>query len=127
MSFNFNSKSTSSPFGIFGSTYGSMGGSGLSNAKKTSKKIFTYAQIAEHRTMKDCWIIIQKRVYNVTDYLSKHPPGPSVILRYAGQDATSAFAAVHHSMKAKELMNNYYIGDVDPVCKYFMDSFSVGI
>jgi cytochrome b involved in lipid metabolism len=38
--------------------------------------------------MDDCWIIIHKKVINITRYLSKHPGGRWIILKYAGLDAT---------------------------------------
>ncbi|KAJ4473042.1 FMN-dependent dehydrogenase-domain-containing protein, partial [Lentinula aciculospora] len=42
-----------------------------------------------------CWVIINNEVYDVTEFLSKHPGGPSILLKYAGRDATSAYEPIH--------------------------------
>ncbi|KIK69028.1 hypothetical protein GYMLUDRAFT_35069 [Collybiopsis luxurians FD-317 M1] len=51
--------------------------------------------VAEHKDASSCWIIIKNQVYDVTEFLSNHPGGPDVILRYAGRDATSAYEPIH--------------------------------
>ena len=51
----------------------------------------TNEEIAKHNTANDCWIIIQRSVYNVTDYLNLHPGGSDGIIAFCGQDATNAF------------------------------------
>lgn len=32
-----------------------------------------------------CWVVIHGKVYDVTNYLSDHPGGPSVLLKWAGK------------------------------------------
>jgi L-lactate dehydrogenase (cytochrome) len=43
------------------------------------------AEVAKHNTRESCWVIVQGRVYDVTDFLDDHPAGPSIILRYGGK------------------------------------------
>lgn len=43
------------------------------------------AVVAQHNTPHSCWIIISGQVYNVTDFLAKHPGGASIILKVAGK------------------------------------------
>lgn len=45
---------------------------------------YTREQVAQHNTARDAWIIIRGGVYNITDYLSKHPGGVSIVLNKAG-------------------------------------------
>ncbi|KAK0233231.1 FMN-dependent dehydrogenase-domain-containing protein [Armillaria fumosa] len=56
---------------------------------------FTLQQVAEHNTASSCWVIIKDRVYDVTDFLSEHPGGAQIILKYAGKDATLAYEPIH--------------------------------
>lgn len=77
---------------------------------------FTTAQVAEHATSSDCWIIIDNGVYNVTNYLSQHPGGASRITPFCGKDATQAFQTQggegSHSSTAQSLKENYLIGQL---------------
>lgn len=52
-------------------------------------------------------------MYDVTSFLEEHPGGDEVLLTASGKDATVDFEDVGHSDDAKELMNQYFIGEVD--------------
>ncbi|KAJ3789634.1 FMN-dependent dehydrogenase-domain-containing protein [Lentinula aff. detonsa] len=52
-------------------------------------------EVSKHGDATSCWLIIKNEVYDVTEFLSKHPGGPSIILKYAGCDATSAYEPIH--------------------------------
>jgi len=49
---------------------------------------YTREEVAQHKKYKDCWIILHGEVYNVTEWLAKHPGGGTVLFHYAGQDAS---------------------------------------
>jgi cytochrome b involved in lipid metabolism len=51
----------------------------------TSTTMLKTAEVAKHNTRESCWVIVQGRVYDVTDFLDDHPAGPSIILRYGGK------------------------------------------
>lgn len=78
------------------------------------RKLLSVQQIASHNTPEDCWIVVDKQVWDVTDFLEEHPGGSTseitsisthreiirklirtVILKYAGRDATKAYSEVH--------------------------------
>lgn len=42
-------------------------------------------EVAGHNSLQSCWVIIENRVYDVTDFIEEHPGGQGVILRWAGQ------------------------------------------
>ena len=50
--------------------------------------LYTREEVSLHDKRDDCWIIVHGKVYDVTNWLSKHPGGGDVIFNYAGQDAT---------------------------------------
>jgi cytochrome b involved in lipid metabolism len=80
------------------------------------KKI-SISEVRKHSTEKDCWVVIEGKVYNVTEYLPAHPGGPQWILDWAGKDATEAFATkggmgIEHTETAREEMKKYLIGEL---------------
>ncbi|NXW43506.1 CYB5B protein, partial [Nyctiprogne leucopyga] len=47
--------------------------------------------------------------------LFQHPGGEEVLLEQAGRDATESFEDVGHSTDAREMLKQYYVGEVHPV------------
>lgn len=45
--------------------------------------------------------------------MDDHPGGDEVLLAATGKDATDDFEDVGHSTSAREMMDKYYIGEVD--------------
>ncbi|RWR77192.1 cytochrome b5-like protein isoform X1 [Cinnamomum micranthum f. kanehirae] len=80
----------------------------------TITKLYTMKEAAQHNTHSDCWVVIDGKVYDVTDYLDKHPGGDDIILAYTGIDATDEFEDTGHSKSAREMMKDYCIGELDP-------------
>ncbi|GLT24961.1 hypothetical protein SLA2020_001200 [Shorea laevis] len=76
-------------------------------------KVYTLAEVSEHNTPKDCWLVINGKVYNVTKFLEDHPGGDEVLLSSTGKDATDDFEDVGHSSTAKAMMDEYYVGDIN--------------
>ncbi len=84
---------------------------------KNESVTLTTAEIAKHNQTSDCWIIVENKVYNVTDYLNIHPGGAGKIIPYCGKEATEAFQTKGgegtHSQKADQDLTSLYIGDLD--------------
>ncbi|KAJ5368291.1 uncharacterized protein N7496_008051 [Penicillium cataractarum] len=59
------------------------------------QKLLSTQQVSEHKTPEDCWIVVDNQVWDVTDFLDEHPGGSTIILKYAGRDATKAYSEVH--------------------------------
>ncbi|XP_042003602.1 cytochrome b5-like [Salvia splendens] len=54
------------------------------------------------------------QVYDVTPFMDDHPGGDEVLLSATGKDATNDFEDIGHSDEAREMMDKYYIGEIDP-------------
>ncbi|CAL1535270.1 unnamed protein product [Lymnaea stagnalis] len=78
------------------------------------KKVFRLSEVKSHSDAKSTYLIVHNKVYDVTKFLEEHPGGEEVLLEQAGGDATEAFEDVGHSTDARELMNDYFVGDLHP-------------
>lgn len=79
----------------------------------------TLDEVAKHNQSGDCWMIISGNVYNVTNEISAHPGGSSIMLPYCGKDATLAFSskerlpAKDHSGGAYAILKDYLLGSLN--------------
>ncbi|KAK4788318.1 hypothetical protein SAY86_019637 [Trapa natans] len=80
----------------------------------TDKKLFLFEEVEKHNKIKDCWLIISGKVYDVTPFMDDHPGGDEVLLAATGKDGSNDFEDVGHSDAAREMMEKYYIGEIDP-------------
>lgn len=75
-------------------------------------KYYRLEEIRSHNVTKDTWIIIHNKVYDITGFLEEHPGGEEVLLEQAGADATDSFEDVGHSTDAREMLLDYYLGEL---------------
>ncbi|XP_074769653.1 cytochrome b5 type B isoform X2 [Athene noctua] len=76
--------------------------------------VFTLEEVGKRNSNSEAWLVIHGRVYDVTRFLEEHPGGEEVLLEQAGRDATECFEDVGHSMDAREMLKQYYIGEIHP-------------
>jgi len=62
---------------------------------ETPTKVYSMEEVAQHKTDKDCWVVVNGQVLNATSFLDKHPGGKAAIMLYAGKDATAEFNMIH--------------------------------
>ena len=55
---------------------------------------FSLQEVAQHSSPTDCWLIVRKKVYNVTPWVRRHPGG-DILLVKAGRDCTYLFDSYH--------------------------------
>ncbi|CAL1604102.1 unnamed protein product [Knipowitschia caucasica] len=75
-------------------------------------KYYTLEDIRLHNMSTDTWLIINDKVYDITSFLEEHPGGEEVLLEQAGSDATESFEDVGHSTDAREMLEQYYVGEL---------------
>lgn len=74
---------------------------------------YPWEEIRKHREVGDCWVVIEGRVYDVSEFMCRHPGGRWIILEQGGKDATAAFLHTVHSEVAFEQMHMLYLGDLE--------------
>ena len=72
---------------------------------------FTVEEVAKHNKEGDAWIIVDKKVYDITSYIDIHPGGES-ITRRLGEDNTEGFHGPQHPLSVIDVIAEYYIGEV---------------
>eukprot|EP01130_Rhizamoeba_saxonica_P014602 TRINITY_DN639_c0_g1_i1.p2 TRINITY_DN639_c0_g1~~TRINITY_DN639_c0_g1_i1.p2 ORF type:complete len:101 (-),score=32.80 TRINITY_DN639_c0_g1_i1:126-428(-) len=73
---------------------------------------FTLDQVREHVEKDNLWLAIDGNVYDVSDFVPRHP-GRDHILLGAGIDASEKFEH-YHSRHARKLLKKYLIGNLAP-------------
>ncbi|CDS09066.1 hypothetical protein LRAMOSA10426 [Lichtheimia ramosa] len=58
------------------------------------------------------FIIIDNKLYDVTEFVEDHPGGAAVLMTHVGKDASDVFHAMHPE-SAYEILANYYAGDLE--------------
>lgn len=79
--------------------------------KMIETKIFSPDEVSRHKTKNDCYLIVNDQVYDVSSYIDQHPGGVRKIVDYCGKESSVAFAAVHSNF-AWNLLEDYYVGDI---------------
>jgi cytochrome b involved in lipid metabolism len=57
--------------------------------------IYPIKEISKHNNQNDCWVIVNKKVHNLTTWIFAHPGGKDAILGICGTDATELFLYQH--------------------------------
>lgn len=55
----------------------------------------TREEVKQHNKEDDLWIVIDHKVYDLSDFVDAHPGGSVVLTQVAGQDATTAYYNLH--------------------------------
>jgi len=79
-------------------------------------KVIRLEEVKEHNigrgADKSVWTVIHDKVYDVTKFLDEHPGGEEILIENAGVDSTENFEDVGHSSDAREMLEEYYIGEL---------------
>ncbi|KAK1335789.1 hypothetical protein QTO34_003584 [Cnephaeus nilssonii] len=72
-------------------------------------------EIQRHNQEADQWLVINRKVYDVTSWADRHPGGRRVLNHYAGEDATDVFRAMHLELDIARLyLKPLLIGELAP-------------
>ncbi|MFA5126809.1 MAG: cytochrome b5-like heme/steroid binding domain-containing protein [Patescibacteria group bacterium] len=86
----------------------------VNNINPGSQSTLSAAEVAKHDTSNDCWLIINNKVYDATNYLDQHPRPDQLIVPYCGQDVSGQFSSQekHQSSKAINALGQLFIGQI---------------
>ncbi|XP_062994684.1 acyl-CoA (8-3)-desaturase-like [Elgaria multicarinata webbii] len=85
-----------------------------------SRRFFTWEEVALRMGriqpyLQERWLVIDRKVYDISSFFQRHPGGARVISHYAGQDATDAFTAFHlQKAQVSKFLNSLLIGELAP-------------
>lgn len=75
--------------------------------------LYTWEEVQKHRNRNDQWLVVNRKVYNISQWVKRHPGGSRVIGHYAGEDATEVFAAFHPDQKfVQKFLKPLLIGEL---------------
>merc|ERR1712180_256268 len=93
-----------------------MGDSEELEVNENGLKVFSMEEVEKHTEAKgdskSIWTVIHDKVYDVTKFLDEHPGGEEILIENAGVDSTENFEDVGHSSDAREMLEEYYIGEL---------------
>eukprot|EP00741_Cyanophora_paradoxa_P010610 tig00020537_g10254.t1 len=70
------------------------------------------SEVMQHQAWEDLWLIIDNRVYDVTEYVQLHPGGEDIMNGLP--DVSAGFKKDHHPKNVWEIVKKFYIGDLHP-------------
>jgi len=73
---------------------------------------YSLKEVASHCTVDSCWMVVNDKVYDFTEFIEFHPGGYEIMLEHAGTDASNAFYDKGHSLDAVLMLDKYCIGEL---------------
>lgn len=82
-----------------------------SNASTTPEASFSIDEVKSHKDATSCYSVINGNVYDLTNWINKHPGGPAKILLLCGRDGSSLFNTQHGtSGRPNSILATFKIG-----------------
>lgn len=88
----------------------------LGLAAHRAHKLISAAEVAQHASRDDCWIVLDSTVYDVTPYMRDHPGGAEALLaatRMPHAKLEELFTSIH-ARDAEEITGRFAIGVLAP-------------
>lgn len=71
----------------------------------------TMAEVATRNSPEECWSVVDGKVYDLTQWIDKHPGGAVIITSICGKDGTAGFTAEHGGKEKPEMeLARYLVG-----------------
>jgi len=78
---------------------------------------YTEEEVAKHHTEESLWLVIDKKVYDVTKFINEHPGGKRPLLKEdrAGKDVSEKFKSIKKHMEnvnVPKMLESMLIGEI---------------
>lgn len=74
---------------------------------------FTWQELAQHASEESAWIAVDGSVYDLTEFVDRHPGGREILLLALGRDATNLFNSYHpFTALPRKVLAKYRIGSL---------------
>lgn len=84
-----------------------------SEQQNNNLKTYTIEEVRLANSAQKCLTIIDKKVYNITNYVNQHPGGSENILSICGKDGTSAFERQHgNNQGIINVLSKFIVGEI---------------
>lgn len=99
-----------------GSSASGTAASGAQASTGSGRRLYTRAEVAQHKTPATrIWVTHGNGVYDVTDFVKKHPGGDKILLAAGGAvDPFWVVYAQHKTEHTRKILESMRIGDLDP-------------
>jgi cytochrome b involved in lipid metabolism len=85
----------------------------LNSSLDKPSKTYTMEEVSKHNSKESCYSVIRGKVYDLTNWIEKHPGGQEKILNICGKDGTEIFKKVHEGkQKPENALMNFEIGNL---------------
>ncbi|CAM9289061.1 unnamed protein product [Chrysoparadoxa australica] len=74
--------------------------------------MYTVEEVAKHNSPEDSWLILQGKVYDITEFIEQHPGGTGPLQKRAGTDGQEGFDNAFHNQRHLDTMAKYLLGSV---------------
>jgi len=71
---------------------------------------YTMQEVGKHASQQDCWVAINGKVCNLTEFMKVHPGGVQPIMSNAGKDASTDWNAIHNKDAIEKIAPHAIIG-----------------
>lgn len=68
---------------------------GNESSSVSKSKIIPVDEFSKHNTQSDCWIAIDNKVYDFTEFIPNHPGGIKPLVLHAGHDGSELYHKLH--------------------------------
>ena len=74
------------------------------------------SEVKKHNTKESAWVILNDQIYDLTQFMSDHPGGEDVVLKWSGgKNATKIWNAIHKKEWIQEYVKpEWCLGPVGP-------------